>query len=384
MQLWTFRHDPDSGWTIPRLPATGGDHSLAIVFGPAGIGPGYGPLETLLRSRAAAPIIGCSTAGEIEGTGLHEGALVVALLRFEATRVRTALAPIPTAADSARAGRQIAEALDAPDLRAVIVLSEGVRVNGSALVEGINAALGPTVVVTGGLAGDGDRFAHTWVLVDGRPSTGFVSAAGLYGDRLRVGHGSRGGWDLFGPERRVTRSRRNVLYELDGRPALALYREYLGELAGGLPAAALRFPLALRAHAGDPHSVVRTVVGIDEVHQSMIFAGDIPEGHLAKLMCANFERLIDGAGEASGAAIGNPEDWPTPILSIAISCVGRRLVLGEMTEYELEAVLDGLPRGTRQIGFYAYGEISPQARGRCDLHNQTMTVTLLAEAGAGG
>ena len=66
-------------------------------------------------------------------------------------------------------------------------------------------------------------------------------------------------------------------------------------------------------------------------------------------------------------------------LAIAISCVGRRLVLGERTEEETEATLDVLPDGTQQIGFYSYGEISPLSSGRCDLHNQTMTLTTISE-----
>jgi hypothetical protein len=60
--------------------------------------------------------------------------------------------------------------------------------------------------------------------------------------------------------------------------------------------------------------------------------------------------------------------------------VGRRLVLGSRTEEEIEATLEVLPKGTQQIGFYSYGEISPYTAGTCDLHNQTMTLTTLSEA----
>jgi hypothetical protein len=175
----------------------------------------------------------------------------------------------------------------------------------------------------------------------------------------------------------VTRSEGNVLYALDDRPALALYKEYLGERAGGLPGSALLFPLALRATTEDQNSVVRTVLAVDEAKQSMTFAGDIPTGHYAKLMRANFDRLILGAQAAAGAAALREHQGPA--LSIAISCVGRRLVLGERTEEETEAALDVLPDGTLQVGFYSYGEISPHTSGRCDLHNQTMTLTVLSE-----
>jgi hypothetical protein len=194
---------------------------------------------------------------------------------------------------------------------------------------------------------------------------------------LRVGHGSRGGWDIFGPERRVTRSDRNVLHELDGRPALQLYKEYLGDRAAGLPATALLFPLALRESRSSEKSLVRTVLSVDEATQSMTFAGDVPEGYLAQLMKANFDRLIQGAADAALQA--SPASNGAPTLSIAISCVGRRLVLGERIEEEVEAAIELFPPNTRQVGFYSYGEISPFATGRCELHNQTMTLTTVAE-----
>ena len=189
---------------------------------------------------------------------------------------------------------------------------------------------------------------------------------------------SKGGWDRFGPERTVTRSEGNVLFELDGKPALDLYKTYLGERASGLPATALLFPLALRARAGEEKSLVRTILAVDESARSLTFAGDVPQGSLAQLMRANFDRLVDGAEGAALMTRGRCGKGRST-LAVAISCVGRRLVLGERTEEELEAVGDVLPEGARVLGFYSYGEISPFATGRCDLHNQTMTLTTLQE-----
>jgi hypothetical protein len=202
-------------------------------------------------------------------------------------------------------------------------------------------------------------------------------AVGLYGDRLRVGCGSLGGWDPFGPERLVTRSRGNVLYELDGRSALSLYKRYLGEYAAGLPASALLFPLSLRSEVNGP-PVVRTVLAIDEAEQSMTFAGDLPEGQYARLMKANFERLIDGATDAaraSAATLGGPAE-----LGLLISCVGRRMVLKQRVQEELESVREVLGESAALTGFYSYGEIAPfSPSAGCELHNQTMTVTTVSE-----
>jgi hypothetical protein len=302
--------------------------------------------------------------------------LVVAVARFKNTKLTYAAAEIAVMADSAQAGSRIGAELAAARPRVVLALSDGLRVNGSELVKGMAVSLPPGTIISGGLAGDGDRFARTWVIVNGQPKSGYVTAVGLSG-AVEATTGSEGGWDIFGPERRVTRSESNVLYELDGKPALALYKEYLGELAKGLPATALLFPLAIRERVEDRDAVVRTVLAVDEATQSMTFAGDVPQGWRARLMRATDDRLIDGAASAAASAmIGSSGE---PVLSLAISCVGRRLVLGQRVEEETEAVLHALPAGSRQIGFYSYGEISPSGLSGCDLHNQTMTLTTLRE-----
>jgi hypothetical protein len=376
MDVRTFAFHPRQGWSEP-FPALDGPHTMVLVFGATSFLDDPAPLAQLAAAFPQSHVLGCSTSGEIWGTKVEDDSLAVAVVRFARTPLRRARAEVGSAADSHRAGQELAEALDAPDLKGILVLSDGLNVNGSELVRGFNDRYAGRIPITGGLAGDGARFQRTWVLEGGTPRSGLVSAVGFYGDSVRLGHGSKGGWDSFGPERRVTRSEGNVLFELDGRPALQLYKEYLGDRAAGLPATALLFPLALRMAEGEQRQLVRTVLAVDEGAQSMTFAGDIPQGSLAQLMRANFDRLIDGAEEAA-ERIGTRLEGPA--LSIAISCVGRRLVLGERTEEEVEATLQALPDETQQVGFYSYGEISPFANGTCDLHNQTMTLTVLQEA----
>ena len=174
-------------------------------------------------------------------------------------------------------------------------------------LSGLNSVLPESVVVTGGLAGDGDRFQTTWVISGGRAQSNLVTAVGFYGNRIQIGHGSKGGWDIFGPERLVTKSQNNVLFELDGKPALDLYKSYLGDRASELPASGLLFPLALRASAGDDKHIVRTLLAIDEKNNSMTFAGDIQQGYLAQLMKANLDRLVDGASKAAHMTKENSE-----------------------------------------------------------------------------
>lgn len=373
----------DGQWSHPLPSSPDESASLVLAFGPSAHPQLDTALQTLRDAYPRATFFGCSTAGEILGARVHDSVVSAAVVRFEHTHLATAFAPVADPDHSFDAGRALAkELLDKPrQLKAVWVLSDGLAVNGSALVRGLTSQLPSHVSVSGGLAGDGDRFMRTWVLHRGERKDKGVVALGLWGDRLVVGTGSRGGWDVFGPERVVSRSRGAVLHELDGRPALALYKEYLGDRAQGLPATALLFPLSIRMDRAATKTLVRTVVGIDEAQGTMTFAGDVPMGSLATLMRANLDRLITGAADAAVAA--RLPHQGQPVLALAVSCVGRRLVLGAHTEEETEATLDALGPNTHQIGFYAYGEISPFVSGSIDLHNQTMTLTTVCERSTG-
>jgi hypothetical protein len=373
MRVTTLSYFRGHGWS-DEFPEVDPERTLVLCFGSTSFLNETDPI-TELAVAVGGTLVGCSTSGEICGDRVTDGSLSVAVAEFDATPIRAVHAPI-SAHGSFDSGVAIARQLAADDLISVFVLSDGLDVNGTELVRGVNSIVAPGVVVTGGLAGDGSRFERTWVLVDGKPTSGFVTAVGLYGDAVRVGHGSKGGWDRFGPERTVTKARGNVVFELDGEPILALYRKYLGELATELPASGLLFPLALR-QPGEEKQLVRTILGMDESAQSLTFAGDVPEGYRVQLMQANFDRLVDGAEDAAATAMAR--SLPGASLAIAISCVGRRLVLGERTEDELEATLHLLPDEVKQVGFYSYGEISPYAEGTCDLHNQTMTLTTIGE-----
>lgn len=276
-------------------------------------------------------------------------------------------------------GEYLANMLVHNDLIHVLVLSDGLSVNGTELVNGLKENLPSSVIITGGLSGDGDRFSTTLVYADSPAEAGKVAVIGFYGKRLKIGYGSLGGWDPFGPDRLITKSNDNVLYELDGQSALELYKKYLGEHADGLPATGLLFPLMIRAKNEHEDGLVRTILSVDENEKTMTFAGDLPEGHYAQLMKANFDRLIDGASGAAQSSY-NKLGSSTPEFALLISCVGRKLVLKQRVEEEVESVRDVLGDKAVLTGFYSYGEISPYAvTGNCELHNQTMTITTFSE-----
>ena len=377
MQIEQSRWDQAGGW-IPALPGKLGTAAqLVLLFGSPDCLRQTAWQNDIKSAYPNAHLLGCSTAGEICGTEVTDETLVATAISFEHTRLHGMSLKHSDVGDSYQAGERLAKSLPPESLVHVLVISDGQHVNGSELVAGLIQHLPKGVTLTGGLAGDGDRFQETLVLWDGPPESNTIAVVGLYGDRIKVGFGSLGGWDAFGPERLVTRSDGNILYELDDQPALELYKKYLGEYAKDLPASGLLFPLSLKI--GEGESVVRTILGVNEAELSLTFAGDMPQGARTRLMKANFDRLIDGAvgaAQTSYQAIGNV----SPELALLISCVGRKLVLKQRIEEEVEGVQDVLGSNTALAGFYSYGEISPfTPLARCELHNQTMTITTLSE-----
>jgi hypothetical protein len=350
---------------------------LLLIFGSAQW------LQTLAPQLAArfplAQRLGCTTAGEISGAGVTDDACVVTAVSFEDVRLNAASTQLMTMEDSFGAGQRMAQVLPRDGLRAVLVLGQGVNINGSALIGGMTAELGPEVLITGGLAGDGAAFRETWVLDNSGVHSDRVACVGLYGENLSVAHGSFGGWMPFGPARKITRCLHNVLFELDGEPALEVYKRYLGEHAKNLPASGLLFPFA---QLGSDHSevgLIRTILAVDEAQGSLTLAGDIdPQGYL-RLMHASTDALVDGA-EAAAQAATLAQQHPGQSLALLVSCVGRKLVMGGRVEEEVEAVAHVLGKHSVLAGFYSYGEISPfTAEVTCRLHNQTMTITHLME-----
>lgn len=322
------------------------------------------------------PVIGCTTGGEIAGGHAYLGGGVAACLTFENVRLQVVTKDIDFSGQSYETGRAMAAQFDGEDLAGVFIISDGARVNGSALVDGFRQVLGEKVSINGGLAGDGDRFGETLVGCDGALASGRIVAVAFYGSGLSLRTGSFGGWQVFGPMRRITKSDGNNLYELDNKSALALYKRYLGDEADALPGSALFYPLQVSNPANPEETVVRTILAVDEATGGMTFAGDMPEGWTAQLMMGEINGLIDGAGQAGLQAAGASSDS----FAMLVSCIGRRVLLGQRATEEVQAVVKALG-GINHAGFYSYGEISPNGRhGTCNLHNQTMTVTVFEAA----
>lgn len=370
---------PSEGWkTISPFPE-GIKADLILAFGDRFILSQAKRFEELREIYPNVPIVMASTSGNICGTNFAEESIVTTGIAFEkSSTVEIKRINIKEQENSYQAGVNIINSLNKTGLMHIFLISDGHIVNGSALIKGILTSLPSHIALTGGLAGDGVRFEKTLVGLNEPPKEGEVVIIGFYGPSLKFGIGVGGGWDVFGMERTITRSSKNILYELDGKPALELYKMYLGDQAKDLPGSALLFPLAIRP---DENSIpiVRTILSINDQDQSMIFAGDVPEGWHAQLMKANFDRLVDAAYQAANF-IQEGQGNVAPDLAILVSCVGRKVVLDQRVEEEIENVQEILGNKTSIAGFYSYGEIAPsRSKNGSDLHNQTMTITTISE-----
>lgn len=374
----------DSGWvTNPTLT----DANLVIYFAGKGLLESGERFEEIKSAYPFAEIVGCTTGGEIFNQDVYDDSISLSAIKFDKTKIKTASVKINRTIESFVKGEEIAHLLNAPDLINIFLLSDGIVVNGSEIVNGIYSVLNKNIILTGGLAGDMADFEKTLVGANKNPESNTIVAVGFYGDALKVGYGCVGGWDPFGPKRVITKSIGNVLYELDGKPALDLYKQYLGpEEAAKLPGSGLLFPLNIRPAHEAEESTVRTVKSIDENTKSLSFTGDIPQGYIAQLMHGDFNHLIDGAAEAaiSSKNLINGEMTksfhPEKSLALLVSCIGRKLLLGQQISDEVEAVSEAMQNKISMVGFYSYGEICHQEfSNKCGLHNQTMTITVITE-----
>jgi len=326
-----------------------------------------------------AHIVGCSSSGNILGDRLNNSAMVASAISFDSASVAISIQDFDTEDDQALISKKLIDNLPKENLKHVFILSDGLNMNGSSLAKGANKALDYSIPVTGGLAGDGTAFEETWVIADDVAKQNRIVAVGFYGDNVTVQSGCFAGWEEFGVMRTITKSTNNVVYEIDGMPALELYKKYLGDYVKDLPGSGLRFPISIKIKEEDT-PLVRTLLAIDEETQSLTFAGDVPEGAFARLMKTDIDGLIDGAQIAAKQAEGNISNKQTA-LGLVVSCVGRRLVLNQLTDEELEAISGVFGSHVDLIGFYSYGELAPFSDElmSCQLHNQTLTLTVISE-----
>lgn len=353
--------------------------SLVLVFGSVKRFS-ESKLQATLKARyPTAQIIGCSTSGEINATGVFDDSLQITAIQWEKTVQRITHTKMTSMQNSYETAAGLAQQLKSDSLKAVLVYSDGLHVNGSELLDGFKSVLGE-IPVMGGMAGDGFGFTKTVQLFNETISDGLVIAVGLYGNNLIAATGVGRGWKPYGPPRKVTKSEKNMVLELDGKPALSLYRLYIGEhSAKSLPGSGLKFPFAIIEEGKRDIEKIRTLLAIDTTNNSLTFAGNVDEGETVRFCQATHDRLVEGAGDAAHL-VANQINTNQAGLAICVSCVGRKGVMAEQVIDEVKLVQQILGPQTALTGFYSYGEFAPRPDTKDSvLHNQTMTIGYLSE-----
>lgn len=213
------------------------DAQLVLVFGDHDYFHSAECFAQLRKRFPKACIAGCSSSGNVQGSKISDKDIVATAVRLDHGRVRLVSFDVARGADIAQLSRSVVAQLKEDDLRHVLVLSDGLCVNGSELALGLKSC---GVTVTGGLAGDAERFGTTWVMANEQARAKRIVLVGLYG-QVTVNNSYCSGWTEFGAERIVTKSVGNVVSEIDGQPALALYKNIWANLPAVCPAAACAF-----------------------------------------------------------------------------------------------------------------------------------------------
>jgi hypothetical protein len=331
------------------------------------------------------PLLGCTTDGEVSTSGLSNDSLVVMALSSDRISFHTA-AVEQLSRDSYAAGMRLAEQLRHIKFNYLQIFSDGLCGNATRIIEGIQKIAGHQVQIAGGTAGDGGLFQRTYQYFGRRVLSDSLVGVAWAGD-FHMGTGISCGWTPVGIAKRVTRSVNNIVYELDGQPALHVYEKFLGKHASRLPAVGVEYPLGLLGPNGDVEQdgyfLCRATMGVDRDKGAIVFAGDVPEGALVKITMGSESDIIEAAGLAvqeglAGLKKNNPAICPRAIF--LFSCMARKIVLGSKTNKEILEVKRLAGEDVPIIGFYTYGEYAPIGKEkRSHFHNETITLSIVGD-----
>ncbi len=325
------------------------------------------------------PLIGCTTDGEISTAGFSTnsavlGAIVSDQMAFEIVSVNN------IGRDNEKAGRQLASAFS-DAVRYVQLFSDGLTGNGSAILRGMATGFSKNTPVSGGTSADAGKFLKTWQFHSDRIFSDAAVAIGFSGD-FKLGTGVRSGWSRIGLPKKVTRSSGNILYELNGEPALNVYERFLGKHAKNLPGVGVEYPLGLVDHIervdGSENLLLRATMSVDREKGSIQFAGEIPEGAMVYLTCGDKVSILDATDEAVQEAVNDMGKEVEPSMVFFYSCTARKTLLGLRVSEEIERVRSRLNPDVPILGFYTYGEYCRVRRHQpSQLHNETATLSFI-------
>lgn len=378
MQVEQRKWSKSTDWEVLSDHKLSNKANLVFVFGSTELVQDVNKFDEIRAMYPNAEIVVSSGSGEIMADETSTDTLCVTAIYFEQTKIKTLEIKLDDVKDSFDVGAHISAHIDKDDLSNLMIFSNGDQINGSHLLTGLQFNLSETVPITGGLAGSYDPFSATYTGLNGIGVKGSVIGVGFYGNKLKIGHSSRAGWTPFGPERFITRSTNNVLFELNDEPVFDFYKKYLEGLFDDMQEAIRIYPLGIKTENGQDR-LLRAFLNYDPKTGGALFAGDMPEGAKVRMMKSNVNSLIDAAGDAANSST-TPFDFEEPDLALCVSCVGRQFVLQDWIGEEIQSVNEIFKSKVPIAGFYSYGEIAPQApRKKSALHNHTMTITTFKE-----
>jgi len=378
MILELCSYSRSDGWSGKFPTALDSPQTLLLLFADAALLEKGQLQEEIGKAFPQAVLIGCSTISPIaNGQIVYHGA-VLAICQFEKSTLKTAMQSLQTPAESRQAGETVGKALYRPDLRQVLLFGDDQVLNANEFMNGLNSAAPQPVQISGGMASHPDFADGTRLLVLGRQvKSQAVGAVGIYGEMLHAAQVEDVGLMTHSKFYTITQAENRVIYEVDKRPALEIYREFLGVLAPHLEFMHV-FPVGFYAQPLAPLKVVRSVLGVDEKQKALIFASDLPAEKTIRFMVGLPTQFVDSAKRVA-SQVSEQMGQKQRLLALTVSCASREFALGDDVDKEPAAVYNHLPPNTTQIGFYAYGEIAWGGTGTCELHNHTINVTLLGE-----
>lgn len=386
MQVNTRVYRAKQGWDSPLPANLDSSRTLLVVFAAAELFEAE--IDWLAQIRNALPqsqMIGCSTTMPLVNGQLLPGSAVLAVCQLEHARIKLTSQPLESPADSLAAGQAIGRALYQPDLRQIMLFADGRTVNANELMNGINSVAPQAIRLSGGMASHPDfNNGLRLLILDGTLKSQTVVAAALYGDQLMIQQREDVGLKTYSQYYEVTRHGDRLITEVNGRPALDVYNEFLGELADDKGYIHM-FPIGFYEAPDTPMKVVRSILDLSQGDRALILASEVPAHPYMRFMTGLPSQFIDSAQKVAAgisASVIN-ERFTLPLLSLTTTCVGRQAAMGRQAEQEVARAFAALPRGTEQIGFAAYGEIAWSSTGFCELHNHTINIMLMGERPTG-
>ena len=323
-------------------------------------------------------LTGCTTDGEISSAGFSSGSAVLAGIATDRIDFHLSVAE-KLSKGSESIGKKLARGLP-ESTRYIQLFSDGLTGNGCAILRGVSSVLGDEIPVSGGTAGDDGKFQKTWQFAGNKMLTDAAVAMGFSGE-FKLGTGVHSGWTPIGLSKKVTRSSGNILYELNGEPALNVFERFLGKHAHKLPEIGVEYPLGLVGRWGDvggeDYFLLRATMSVNRKNGSISFAGEIPEGAMVNLTCGDIPSVLKASKKAAQLATTDLGDARAKMI-FCYSCMARKIVLGRRTREEIELLREAIGPELPVVGFYTYGEYS---RVKCNspsfLHNETVTVSVI-------